>query len=81
MADVQFNEPPGSVKASPRPKGITAFLIHTGFAKDERGANRVQLAIAIIALALTAFLWVSGFSSGQSTGITPEERARIEAMP
>ena len=81
MADVQFNEPVATLKALPRPRGITAFLIHIGAAKDEPSANVLQLGIAILAVILTVVLWVSGVVAGNDSGITPQERVRIEALP
>lgn len=81
MPDVEFNEAPSYAPALPHPRGITRFLLDRKLAKDEREASVIMLSSVVVALILTALLWVSGFTSGSTSSISPQERERLEAMP
>lgn len=78
--DVQFNEPTTQLRAERPVKGIAGWLIRNKFAKTKQGASVLILVIAVLAVCGTIFLWVSGFATGSSSGISPQERARLEAL-
>jgi len=68
MTDVEFNEPNYATRASgiPAAGGSSAFsrlVIKTGLAKDEKGAQRVLLIIAILAIVIAAFVFFGGHKS------------------
>lgn len=81
MSEVQFNEPASTVLLERPKRGITGWLIKSRFARDERGAAVLMLAASAAFLILTAFLWMSGFATGASSGVSEQERARLEALP
>lgn len=44
---------------SVQPRGFVGWLIGKGFAKDEAGANKIQIGIAIAFFALSIYFFVS----------------------
>ncbi len=58
MNDVQFNEPEitRTVSASPKETAMTRLFMKFGIAKDYKGAQRAGLVVAIIAIAITAYI-------------------------
>lgn len=60
MENVQFNEPEygARVSAQKQASGLSRLVMKAGLAKDDAGAQRVLLIIAILAVVATAIiLW------------------------
>lgn len=73
MADVQFNETELSrpaaapLAAGGKVSGMTKLLIKTGFAKDQKGAERVWLVVAVLAIVLTGVVIATNFVPASGT--------------
>lgn len=60
MADVTFEEKfeqPRSL-AAPQARGITGWVVRTGLAKDGKGAERVMIGVALIAIVAAIAIFV-----------------------
>jgi hypothetical protein len=80
--DVQFNEPeygaPARAASKSKQGPLIRFLIGRGWAKDEAGANRVLLGVAVTVIVITGMVWVSQIRFGGDTVVPPEP---ISATP
>jgi hypothetical protein len=57
--NVEFDEnKPINYNYPPKNGGLSGFIIKTGFAKDEAGAKKVMITIAIICFALSIYFFL-----------------------
>lgn len=65
--DVQFNEPEyaagSAVPVSKKSGPLVGFILAQKWAKDDAGAQRILLYVAIVAVAITLMIVVSQFRS------------------
>lgn len=78
MAEISFDEEPAAVlpAVAAHQGGVTAWMVRSKFAKDEKGATVILVCIIVVAL-IAAGLLVA--LSGGSTTIDADERMRLEA--
>jgi hypothetical protein len=56
---VEFNEnQPTNYNYPPKKGGVTNLIIKTGLAKDEAGAKKVMITIAVICFALSIYFFL-----------------------
>jgi hypothetical protein len=72
VADVSFNEEPSyryAASGSPNRAGggISGFLIRNKIANDERGAQYVMIACAVLAILAAIFIFMTSFKSPTPT--------------
>ena len=61
MSSVEFNENQSTNNAYQNKKGgISNLVIKMGLAKDEKGANKVMLTVAIIFFLLAIYFFIKG---------------------
>ncbi len=86
MADVSFDEEPiASAPSLTQSPALVRLVIRWGFAKDEKNAEYVLLAVAGIAFLIMVFALASLFGGSKNKQYTPDElRAKngfVEPLP
>lgn len=56
---LEFEEPRYAVPAKKKTSSLTAFVIQSGFAKDEKGANIMLVLLLVLLIGGIAGLWLS----------------------
>ncbi|MDO8564483.1 MAG: hypothetical protein Q7R88_00630 [bacterium] len=64
----QFTSPPSAQKPTPT---IIAWVMKLGLAKTEQAANGVLLVVALIAVALAVYFFMSGSPKPSPTSVIP----------
>lgn len=76
VTEVQFNEPVPTTRAAASEKAsITDLLVNSGIAKDTKGAEKILIGIAVLAVLGIIWVWVGSMPPKQKDIPSP---ARVD---